>query len=133
MKDVAELGELDFTNKKFTNHRQTTVRKLQKAGISNDRIAAITGHRNEQSLGDYAEADPDDHRAISTILSKPHSLKDVTNYSVVQAPSISSMVSSAALVPQYNFTNCSIYFGSNSSSMSRMQMNCVATASQKKR
>jgi len=67
MRNMAMLGKLDSTNKKFTKHsiRKTTVRKLQKAGVSNDRIAAITGHRNEQSLRDYADADPDYHRTIS--------------------------------------------------------------------
>ena len=51
------------TTKNFTNHsiRKTTVCKLQKAGISNDKIAATTGHKNEQSLPDYASADLDDH------------------------------------------------------------------------
>ena len=49
---ISNLAGLDCTNKKFTNHslQKTTVRKLQKAGISNDKIAAITGHCNKQSL-----------------------------------------------------------------------------------
>ena len=39
---MAMLGKLDSTNKKFTNHsiRKTTVCKLQKAGVSNNRIWA---------------------------------------------------------------------------------------------
>lgn len=43
MKTMASSGDLDTTNKKFTNHsiRKTTVRKLQKSGISNDKITAI--------------------------------------------------------------------------------------------
>jgi len=71
MKCIATQGGLSQTNKKFTNHsvRKTTVRKLQKAGISNDKIAAITGHRNEQSLRAYSNADSDDHQGISGILS----------------------------------------------------------------
>ena len=38
MKNMAKLGNLDITNKKFTNHgiRKNTVCKLQKAGVSND-------------------------------------------------------------------------------------------------
>ena len=66
MKEHAKFGGLDCTNKRFTNHsvRKTTVRKLQKAGVTNDRISAITGHQNEQSLRDYADADPEDHRHI---------------------------------------------------------------------
>lgn len=31
-----------------TSVRKTTVRKLQKAGVSNDKIIAITEHKNEQ-------------------------------------------------------------------------------------
>lgn len=49
---IAQLGELDSTNKHFTNHsvRKNTIRKLQKAGVSNDKIISITGHKNEQSI-----------------------------------------------------------------------------------
>ena len=54
-----------------TSVRKTTVHKLQKAGFSNDKIAAITGHRNEQQLRGYAMADMQDHQHISSILSKP--------------------------------------------------------------
>ena len=56
MKNIAKLGNLDITNKKFTNHsiRKTTVCKLQKAGVSNDKIMAVTGHRNEMSLKAYS-------------------------------------------------------------------------------
>ena len=52
VKGLATLGGLECTNKRFTNHsvRKTTVRKLQKAGVSNNKIAAVTGHSNEQSL-----------------------------------------------------------------------------------
>ena len=40
MHQMATLAGLDTTNKRFTNHsvRKTTVMKLQKAGISNDKI-----------------------------------------------------------------------------------------------
>ena len=133
MKEMAKLGKLDSTNKKFTNHsiRKTTVRKLQKAGISNDRIAAITGHRNEQSLRDYADADPDDHRAISAILSNPYPLQTRTNSNSLPyqclptKPKLPVVVPStsfaASTVPQYNFMNCTVYFGG--SSMSCTQVN----------
>ena len=42
----ATMGGLDITKKHFTNHsvRKTTIRKLKKAGVSNDKIIAITGH-----------------------------------------------------------------------------------------
>lgn len=135
MKNMAMLGKLDATNKKFTNHsiRKTMVRKLQKAGISNDKIAAITGHRNEQSLRDYADADPDDHRAISAILSNPRPLKNVTN--LLSQPAFSTATAfqpPASCVPQYKFLNCTVYFGSTSS-MSCTQVNRTATPPCKKR
>ena len=74
MKTMAALAGLDTTNKKFTNHcvRKTLVRKLQKHGISNDKIASITGHSNEQTLRDYANTDLSDHASISKILSLSH-------------------------------------------------------------
>ena len=76
MKYTAMQGGLDLTNKRFTNHsvRKTTVCKLQKAGVSNDKIAAVTGHRNEQSLRSYSNADLEDHhQGISKILSSCNS------------------------------------------------------------
>lgn len=110
MKEIAKDGRLDCTNKKFTNHsvRKTTVKKLQKAGVSNDRIAAITGHRNEQSLRDYADADPEDHKALSGILCNHQPLRDLTN------------TQSSSVAPQYTFHGCTVYFGA---SMSCTQVN----------
>ena len=70
MKKIATMGGLDITKKHFTNHsvRKTTVRKLQKAGVSNDKIIAITGHKTEQSIKAYVDTDLEDHRHISTLL-----------------------------------------------------------------
>ena len=52
MTEIVTLGGLDCTNKTFTNHSicKTMVCILQKAGLSNDKIAAVTGHCSEQSL-----------------------------------------------------------------------------------
>ena len=127
MKKMATLGKLDSTNKEFTNHsvRKATVRKLQKAGVSNDKIA---GHRNEQSLRDYANADPEDHKAISEILSNPRPLQNRTK-------AVASSTRTAAplpSVPQYNFTDCTVYVGSSSSSMSCTRVNRTATPPKKK-
>ena len=54
--------------KHFTNHsvRKTT---LQKAGMSNDKIISITGHKTEQKIKAYVDTDLEDHRYISTLLS----------------------------------------------------------------
>ena len=48
---------------RYTNSsvRKTAVRKLQKAGISNNKVAAITGYKSEQTLRDYATTDMEDH------------------------------------------------------------------------
>ena len=52
--------------------RKTTVRKFQKAAISNDKIAAIAG-QSEQTLRDYATTDMEDHQKINKILSSKKS------------------------------------------------------------
>ena len=71
---MATLAGLDTTNKRFTNHsvHKTTVMKLQKAGISNDKIVSITGHKNEQNLRDYAGVDMEDRAKLSEILVGAH-------------------------------------------------------------
>jgi len=68
MKRIATMGGL---KKHFTNHsvRKTTARKLQKAGMSNDKIISITGHKTEQRIKAYVDTDLEDHRYISTLLS----------------------------------------------------------------
>ena len=59
VKNIATMEGLDITKKHFTNHsvRKSTVRKLQKAGVSNDRIIAITGHKTEQSIKVHMDTD----------------------------------------------------------------------------
>ena len=62
------MGGIDITKKHFTNHSvwKTTIRKLQKAGVSNDKIIAITGHQAEQSIKANVDTDEEDHPHIST-------------------------------------------------------------------
>ena len=83
IKEMTYLAGLQKSNKRYTNHsvRKTTVRKLQKAGFSNDKIASITGHKSEQTLREYSETDMDDHRQISHTLAqgKPAALRNITN------------------------------------------------------
>ena len=45
-KTIASMGEINVDGRRFTNHsiHKTTVRKLQKSGVSNDKIACIMGH-----------------------------------------------------------------------------------------
>ena len=53
MKNMAQLGNLDITNKKIRNHsvRLITIAcKLQKAEVSNDKIIATSGCHNEMNL-----------------------------------------------------------------------------------
>ena len=71
MRTMTKLAGLETTQKNFMNHsvQKTLVRKLQKSGISNDKIASITGHSSEQSLRDYADTDIADHAKMSKILS----------------------------------------------------------------
>ena len=117
MRKITRLAGLNCTNKQFTNHsmRKTTVHKLQKAGISNDKIAAITGPRNEQSLRDYSTVDLEDHKAIGAVLCNSNPIQSVTN-SQSKTPlfsAMSSCCSSRPTEPHYNFTQCTVYFGSN--------------------
>ena len=64
MNNIATLGNLDITNKKFTNHsiRKITVCKLRKVGVSNDKIIVVTGYCNEMSLKAYSNVDVDEHK-----------------------------------------------------------------------
>ena len=72
MKTIAKKAGLDNSGKRFTNHsvRKTLVRKLQKGGVSNDKITAITGHKSEQSIAQYADTDLEDHRKINLLISR---------------------------------------------------------------
>ena len=65
--------------------RKTTVRKFQKAAISNDKIAAITG-QSEQTLQDYATTDMEDHQKIKILSSKKSDVVAVQPARVFAAP-----------------------------------------------
>ena len=119
MKEIAKCAGLNATNKRFTNHsvRKTTIRKLQKGGLSNDKITAITGHKNEQSLREYADTDLEDHRKMSTLLSK-HPLQDSTNAMPIVPLGTSDIPfcgcpALPSQQPTYNFNNCNMYINSS--------------------
>ena len=57
---------------------QTTKDKLQKGGVSNDKITAITGHMSKQSIAQYADTDLEDHRKISLLISHNAAAPQVT-------------------------------------------------------
>ena len=106
MKRIATEGKLNGTGKRLTNHsiRKTVVKKLQKQGISNDKIMAITGHKSEQSLRSYAEMDENDHADISRALSGSHSSGTDLPSQILQElfPSTSGRVT---------YNNYNFYFG----------------------
>ena len=119
IRNMAKLGNLDITNKRFTNHsiRKTTVCKLQKAGIPNDKIIAITGHRNEMSLKAYSDVDVEDHEKISNILSNADGKS--TQFSLQQHSNVgisgaSNVLPPTQLLPQFSFSNCTVYFDAGS-------------------
>ena len=122
MKTIAQSGGIDKDGRRFTNHsvRKTTVRKLQKAGISNDKIASITGHKNEETLRDYAATDMDDHMKISNILSTKPALAVNCN-TVPQTCVRQPLQPLTQNNPPFVFNNCTVYF-SASSTPSMMQM-----------
>ena len=64
MRDITSQAGLQTTQKNFTNHstRKTVVKKLKRAGVATRDIAAITGHKCEESLRDYDDNDIDEHR-----------------------------------------------------------------------
>ena len=71
MKDIAEKAGLGDPGKNITNHstHKTLVKKLKKAGVDGSNIAAITGHKTEESLRDYDENDLEDHHRLNTLIS----------------------------------------------------------------
>ena len=118
-KELARLGGLECTNKRFTNHsiHKTTVHKLQKTGVFNYKIAAaVTGHRYVQSLRDY---DMQDHQHIISILSKACAVPPPAFHRDASQQLVGSSC------PQYHFTNCNVYIynGCSSSSSSQVLVN----------
>ena len=91
--------------------RKTTVRKFQKAAISNDKIAAITG-QSEQTLRDYATTDMEDHQKIKILSSKKSDVVAVQPARVLQLLSQQSAglpSSISQCPPQFVFNNCTVY------------------------
>ena len=101
------------TRKRLMNHSvwKTTVRKLQEQGILNSDVAAITGHRNVQSLQQYAEMEQENHAQISKVLRSGHQCAVARPPPHDCNPNIQATLSLATpIVPhQYNFRNCTVY------------------------
>ena len=102
--------------------------KLQKAGVSNDKIVSITGHKNEQSLRDYTDVDMEDHAKLSEILVGAHvsrkrpPLKDASN---VDTHAIMSAAQNNPEPSTFNFTNCTVFFGNSCNTSSSRQLNQI--------
>ena len=99
------------------NVQKTTVTKLQKAGVSNDKIRAITGHKREESIKYYTDTDLEEQRNIGRKISRVASLEKQS-----ELPQASFSTSSKeeginmrdcikSLCPQFNFYNCTVNFG----------------------
>lgn len=138
VREMAHLAGLDKSKKRYTNHsvRKATVRKLEKAGFSNDKIASITGHKSEQTLQEYSATDLDDHRQISHTLAHGRQcpLQKTTNS---LSPSVRHDTFTTSSMPStgtYNFSHCTVsfnYYTSTTSSSSSTSSLCV-TAPQKR-
>ena len=50
--------------------QKTTITKLQKAGVSNDKIIAITRHKREKSVKYYTDTDLQEQRNIGRKISQ---------------------------------------------------------------
>ena len=72
MKNIISGTTLGSSEKRFSNHsaRKTLVGKMKKANLERSSIATVAGHRNNQSLDDYDEADEDEQRQLSWAISK---------------------------------------------------------------
>ena len=111
MQAIAKARGLECTGKRLTNDsvRKTTIKKLTKYGVTNTNIAAITGHRNEQSLQQYAEMENVEHSLISKVLSGE--LKKQIPLQPLQAACVQQGSAVGALqVPHYHFFNCTVHF-----------------------
>ena len=119
---IIDETTLESSEKRFSNHsaRKTLVSKMKKANLERSSIAKVTGHRNIQSLDDYDEADEDEQRQLSWVISKGNSIaKPMSVASSTSGPSTSSaviphMMSSQAQNLMNSFTNCTVTFNLNS-------------------
>ncbi len=95
--------------------------------MSNDKIIAITGHKNEQSIKFYADTDIEDHHQMSTMLSrpKPPLVEKSTNMQKLGVQELSSP-------SLYNFYGCSVYFG-HTSTQTNTQVSQTCSMPTKKR
>ena len=99
--------------------------KLQKAGVSNDKIVSITGHKNVQSLCHYTDVDMEDHAKLSKILvgacvsRKCPPLKDISN---VDTHASMSPAQNNPEPSTFNFTNCTLFFGNSCNTSSSTQI-----------
>ena len=121
IKSMANAAGLNATRKRLTKHSvwKTTVRKLQEQGILNSDVAAITGHRNVQSLQQYAEVEQENHAQISKVLKSGHQCAVPRPPLHDCNPNIQAITLSFAtpIVPhQYNFSNCTVFFDNKQAS-----------------
>ncbi len=134
LKDITLEAGLQTTQKNFTNHtmRKTVVKKLKKAGVATRDIAAITGHKSEESLRDYDDNDISEHMQLSKIInptaatasnpSYSHHTSDTSYYNFSQTAYYNPWPPMCALAPYhhqerpvqpktYQFYNCSVNIG----------------------
>ena len=116
MKSMANAAGLDATRKRLTKHsvQKTTVRKLQGQGILNSDVAAITSHRNVQSLQQYAEMEQENHAQISKVLRSGHQCAVARPPPHDCNPNIQATLS-------YNFSNCIVFFDNTQASSTSTQ------------
>ena len=70
MKNMKTNSPLAANEKKMTNHsaRTTTVKKMQRKGLSRSDIIAITGHASEKGFDSYDEGDERQQKTLSNII-----------------------------------------------------------------
>ena len=134
--------EADLPGRK-TNHsaRKTTCTKLLHAGIAPTVIQQLTGHKNTQSVNNYAAASNDMQREMSNILSNnvqssipsPHATRSICNRENSTPNSI--QISCPTFAPSYEYDQATTTSNTNSSNeqytgpalQNARLMNCTVT------
>ena len=118
MKNIISEITFESSEKRFSNHsaRKTLVSKMKQANLERSSIAKVTGHRNIQSLDDYDEADEDEQRQLSWVISerngtaKPIPVARGTSGPFSSSAVIPHMMSSQAQNLMNSFNNCTVTF-----------------------
>ena len=140
MKQMIANSPISDTSKKITNHsaRKTVVKKLKHNQFAKSDIITITGHNNERGLDPYDSGDEaqqkqmslsiDNYRANSIVKpDDPRILKPTFEF--FSTEQVSTTRSDSPTFKNFNFNNCTVNFGSSTSSTDRKRKRRVIFSS----